>query len=138
LQIKWATATLWQKAVETVLEAANISLLRKLDHFLAERFGVAGNHLFDQSGGTIFRPRGSPGISGLEGTTADLRPLVSYPRSGVTRSYWFHQERTRSPSGHFLIILITHFFRSFSGKHWTQSADALIRRLHPRAARDRC
>jgi len=55
LQIKWATAALWQKAVETVLEAANISLLRKFDHFLAERFGVTGDQLFDQSGDTIFR-----------------------------------------------------------------------------------
>lgn len=76
LQIKWATAALWQKAVKTVLEAANISLLRKLDHSPAERFGVAGDQLFDQSGDTIFRSWGSPGISGLEGTTADLRPLL--------------------------------------------------------------
>ena len=90
LQIKWATAAFWQEAVETVLEAANIPFLRKLDHFPAERFGVAGDQLFDQSGDTIFRSWGSPGISGPEGTTADFRPLLSHPRSGVTRSYWFH------------------------------------------------
>ena len=90
LQIKWATAAFWQKAVETVLEAPNISLLRKSDHFPNERFGVAADQLFDHSGGMIFRSWGSPGIPGLKGTTTDFRPLLSHPRSGVTRSYWFH------------------------------------------------
>jgi hypothetical protein len=80
----------WQQAVETVHQAANVSLLRKLDHFPAERFGIAGDQLFDQSGRNIFRSWGSTGISGLEGTTADLRPLLSYSCSGVTRGHWLH------------------------------------------------
>jgi hypothetical protein len=98
LQIKRATAAFWQKAIETILEASHIALLRKRDHFVAEFLGIAGEQLFDQSGDTIFRSWRSPGISGPEGTTADLRPLLSYRDSGLSRRHWLHQPQPRATS----------------------------------------